>query len=87
MTNENENVPEASNTPEKPVYTVEFAPGCFDGFEGTQEELQELIAMIHAKVADGSIITEARLLDDEESEEVVEEILQRIEAANNRTLQ
>lgn len=77
---------EKDNEPQKP-FRVEFAPGCFDGFEGTQEELDELIAMIHAKVADGSIITESRLLDEEESEEVVEEILERIETSNNRTLQ
>jgi hypothetical protein len=27
---------------------VEFAPGAFDGFEGTQEELDELIAEVKA---------------------------------------
>ena len=30
-------------TDKKPPEIV-FAPGCFDNFEGTQEELQELIA-------------------------------------------
>lgn len=28
---------------------VEFAPGCFDNFEGTQEELEELITAIQAE--------------------------------------
>jgi DNA phosphorothioation-dependent restriction protein DptG len=29
--------------------TVEFAPGCFDNFEGTQEELDQLVAEIYEK--------------------------------------
>jgi hypothetical protein len=28
---------------------IVFAPGCFDGFEGTQEELDQLMADITAK--------------------------------------
>lgn len=32
----------AENKPLK----IEFAPGCFDNFEGTQEELDELVAEI-----------------------------------------
>jgi hypothetical protein len=32
----------------KPVEVI-FAPGCFDHFEGTQEELDELIAEIQTK--------------------------------------
>jgi len=30
----------------KPVKVI-FEPGCFDDFEGTQEELDELVAEIH----------------------------------------
>lgn len=30
----------------KPIKKIEFAPGCFDNFEGTQEELDELMAEI-----------------------------------------
>lgn len=30
---------------DKPI-TVEFAPGCFDNFEGTQEELDEFVKEI-----------------------------------------
>ena len=36
---------------------VVFAPGCFDTFEGTQEELDELIAEIH-KAFDGKTAEE-----------------------------
>lgn len=33
---------------EKKDYKVEFAPGCFDNFEGTQEELDDMIAEIRS---------------------------------------
>ena len=38
---------------------IEFVPGCFDDFDGTQEELDELVAEITRMVEDGSIINEA----------------------------
>lgn len=65
--------------------TVVFMPGCFDHFEGTQEELEEIIEIIKSKVTDGSIITEARPLDDDD--EMIEEIISRIDESANRTLQ
>lgn len=42
---------------------IEFAPGCFDGFEGTQEELDELIAEIHRMFASGEVQKKARKID------------------------
>jgi hypothetical protein len=52
-----------------------FAPGCFDDFEGSQEELDELIAMIQSKVDDGSILEDSRAVDfDELSDEQLEAI-------------
>jgi nitrogen regulatory protein PII-like uncharacterized protein len=45
---------------------VEFAPGAFDSFEGTQEELDELIKMIQDKAEDGSLFEESRPIDIEE---------------------
>ena len=36
-----------------------FAPGCFDGFEGSQEELDELVAIIKSKFEDGSLFTDS----------------------------
>ena len=32
---------------------IVFAPGCFDSFEGTQEELDELVAEIQRLVDSG----------------------------------
>ena len=40
---------------EKKELKVEFAPGCFDDFDGTQDELQELIAHIRQMASDGKI--------------------------------
>lgn len=51
---------------------VVFAPGCFDSFEGTQEELQELIAHIHQIVEDGTLAENSRPLSDDEAEEIVQ---------------
>ena len=43
-----------------------FAPGCFDDFEGTQEELDELVKEITDKFASGEALEEARALSPEE---------------------
>lgn len=42
---------------------VTFAPGCFDNFEGSQEELDALMAEIMAMAKDGSILEQATQLD------------------------
>lgn len=60
----------------KPV-RIEFAPGAFDHFEGTQEELDQLIAEIH-KMFDGKTIDEISVdsnpISDEEFDNLPEEI-------------
>ena len=48
-------------TEQKKEIKVEFAPGCFDNFDGTQEELQEMIAMIRQMVNDGTQIGRAHV--------------------------
>lgn len=57
---------------------IEFAPGCFDGFEGTQEELDELIAEIKSAFADGSIHERTRQLTEEDFDELPEEAQQQL---------
>jgi len=47
---------------------LEFAPGCFDDFEGTQEELDQLVAAITAAFKSGEFARESRELTDEEFE-------------------
>ncbi len=45
---------------------IVFAEGCFDNFEGTQEELDELMAEINRMVTSGEIFEKSRPLDIEE---------------------
>lgn len=59
-----------SDKKDKP-FEVQFAPGCFDDFEGTQEELDELMATITKMVADGSIFEESERLPDDQAEEIL----------------
>ena len=42
---------------------IEFAPGCFDNFEGTQEELDELVAEITRMVESGDLLEEGNAVD------------------------
>ena len=51
---------------------LEFAPGCFDDFEGTQEELDELIKHIKDAFHSGKFAQESRELTDEEFESLSE---------------
>jgi hypothetical protein len=71
---------------------VEFAPGCFDGFEGTQEELDALQQEILEMFKDPEKVRAmSRQIDfdnlEEEDEEIVEKLGQFIEGKSNRTLQ
>ena len=40
-----------------------FAPGCFDTFEGTQEELDELMAEIQASFDSGEMLEQSTPVD------------------------
>jgi len=52
------------------ITKVEFAEGCFDSFEGTQEELAEIIADIQNRALNGTLFEGARELSPEEIEEL-----------------
>lgn len=70
---------------------VIFAPGCFDDFDGTQEELDNLIAEIKAMVESGELLENSRPLA---VENLTEEELEKLDNAfdiiqgqpNHRTL-
>jgi hypothetical protein len=54
---------------------IEFAPGAFDNFDGTQEELDELIAEITRMAETGELAENARRIDiDDPSDEDIEAI-------------
>jgi hypothetical protein len=70
-------------TDEKKPLKIEFAPGCFDHFEGTQEELDELIAEITQAVTSGEIMEMSNELSDEDFAELPEEVqLQLLQSLN-----
>ena len=77
-------------TEEKKI-KIEFAPGCFDGFEGTQEELDELIAEITRMAESGEMKEKSRLIDfddpSEEDLEAIEHLMEVAEKSQGRNLQ
>ena len=46
---------------------VEIAPGAFDNFDGTQEELQEFLALIHQMAEDGTLFENSTPVSDEDA--------------------
>ena len=61
-----------------------FAPGCFDNFEGTQEELDALVKELEDSVADGSFFENSNSIDiDDLGELTEEEYLAYCEATEN----
>lgn len=63
---------------EKKKLKVEFAPGAFDSFDGTQEELNELMAEIHRMVDTGEIFENSRKVDFDELIEEDPELAMKI---------
>jgi hypothetical protein len=63
--------------------TIEFAPGCFDSFEGTQEELDEMIAEITKAFENGELDNSSPVDIDalmEEDPEMAEQLLRQLDA-------
>jgi len=57
-------------TEENKKMEIVFAPGCFDNFEGTQEELDEMIANIQRMAESGEMFEKAVPLSEEDLEEM-----------------
>jgi hypothetical protein len=51
---------------------IVFMDGCFDDFEGTQDELNELIAELNKQLQDGTLLMNAEPLSDEDEKALVE---------------
>jgi len=58
---------------EKKKVEVIFAPGCFDNFDGTQEDLDELLAEIQRMVDTGEIFEKSTPLTEESFDELDEQ--------------
>ena len=61
-----------------------FEPGCFDDFDGTQEELDEAVAMIQKMFEDGIAEAESTEVDVEELMETDPEVAEKIIKALQR---
>lgn len=78
-----------------PKLKVVIAPGAFDDFEGSQEELDELMAQIHAMVNDGSLFANSTAIDiddlvesdDPEDQALLEKLSRSFNDESPRTLQ
>ena len=59
---------------------LEFAPGCFDDFEGTQEELDELVIEIQRMFDSGEFLEKSQPVEWEElDDETLERLVSKIE--------
>jgi hypothetical protein len=51
---------------------IVFAEGCFDDFDGTEEELAEIIADLQTMVDDGTLLENSERLTPEEEDDLIE---------------
>ena len=70
-------------TEKKPLKVI-FDPGCFDNFDGTQEELDEFVKQIQEFAESGLLFENSVDLTDEDIEELDEETRQQIITALER---
>jgi hypothetical protein len=71
-------------TEEKKALKLEFAPGCFDGFEGTQEELDDLMSEIQRMFDSGEMEANSTPVNiDELIEEEPEYALKLMQSLND----
>ncbi len=57
---------------------IVFQPGCFDNFEGSQEELDSLVKEIQDMVADGSLFENSKILTEDDLDDLLPELLASI---------
>jgi hypothetical protein len=78
-------------TDEQKKPEIVFAPGCFDNFEGTQEELDEMIAEIQRMVDSGELFENSTELDleelAEEDPEFADKLIESLSFDSKRNLQ
>jgi|APCry1669188910_1035180.scaffolds.fasta_scaffold689940_1 hypothetical protein len=65
-----------------------FAPGCFDNFEGSQEELDSLVKEIEQAFENGDFLDDAKKVDMEELTETLseDEVKNLMESFGNESL-
>jgi hypothetical protein len=55
-------------------FKIEFAPGCFDEFEGSQEELDQLVKDILDIVSEGSMVDNPNVLTVEDLDDLPDDL-------------
>ena len=73
-------------TDEKKPLKIEFAPGCFDNFEGSQEELDEFIKEIttmFTELTPEELEARSRPLSEEDIDELPDEVLEKLDSFLN----
>jgi hypothetical protein len=73
---------------EKKPTEIVFMPGCFDSFEGTQEELDDLIKQITSMAESGELFEKStpvaiESLVDELSDEEIEDLIDQLTEIDN----
>ena len=58
----------------KPEFKIVFAPGSFHDFDGTQEELDSLVAAITEELSNGNVLAESTALSEEDWEALPDHI-------------
>lgn len=78
-------------TEENKALKIEFAPGCFDNFDGTQEELDDMIAEINRMFESGELEANATEVDIdeliEEDPELADKLFASFDNEEKRKLQ
>ncbi len=57
---------------------VVFQPGCFDNFDGSQEELDSLVKQIQDMIGDGSLFENSKELTEEDLDDLPEDLRESI---------
>jgi hypothetical protein len=78
----NEKILKANIDGKEQEIKLSFEPGCFDDFEGTQEELDEFLEELTKQIASGEFFENAETFDVDELE--IQDII--CEATENRKL-
>jgi hypothetical protein len=63
---------------------IVFMEGCFDEFDGTQEELNELITQLTDMANNGNLLENSIAVDIEDMDEEVLELLPMLNSNNTR---
>jgi hypothetical protein len=78
-----------------PKVKIHFAPGAFDNFDGTQEELDEFIADITAQAESGELLSNSEAFDindlinedlDAETAEMILEFMDSLKAIESSSI-